>query len=172
MSKTSPRSTTRRGKEWCAASGRARTTRSAARTPRRCESSTAGPCVQHRVRLRYDQHARRLFGGRDKTKTPEHLQGDYGPPTSGGLKGTSDKEIANLAKHGVYQLVPITAVVAGQTVVSTWWVIRIKADGTNGRCLVVQGWSQVPEIDCGDTFTPVCRLQSIRVMLVTAAELE
>ena len=34
------------------------------------------------------------------------------------------------------------------------------------------GWVQVPEIDYGGTFAPVCRLQSIRMMLAIAAELD
>ena len=32
------------------------------------------------------------------------------------------------------------------------------------------GWAQVPGIDCGSTFAPVCRLQSIRVILAIVAE--
>ena len=38
--------------------------------------------------------------------------------------------------------------------------------------LVVQGWSQVSGIDCGSTFAPACRLQSIRMMLAIAVELD
>ena len=37
--------------------------------------------------------------------------------------------------------------------------------------MVVLGWSQVPGIDCGGTFAPVCRLQSIRMVLAIAVEL-
>jgi len=33
-------------------------------------------------------------------------------------------------------------------------------------------WSQAPGIDCGGIFASVCRLQSICMMLATAAELE
>ena len=33
-------------------------------------------------------------------------------------------------------------------------------------------WSQVPRIDCSGTFSPVCRLQSIRMVFANAAELD
>ena len=56
--------------------------------------------------------------------------------------------------------------------IGTQWVHKVKADGTYKSRLVVQGWSQVPGIDCGGTFAPVCRLQSIPVMLAIAADLD
>ena len=34
------------------------------------------------------------------------------------------------------------------------------------------GLSQVPGIDCGSTFAPVCRLQNIQMVLTIAAELD
>ena len=38
--------------------------------------------------------------------------------------------------------------------------------------LVVQGWSQVPGVGYRDTFTPVCSLQSSRMVLAIVAELD
>ena len=29
---------------------------------------------------------------------------------------------------------------------------------------MAQGWNQVPGLDCGSTFAPVCRLPSVRMM--------
>lgn len=46
--------------------------------------------------------------------------------------------------------------------IAAWWVRKIKADGTYESCLVVQGWSQVPEIDRG--------LNSTRMMLAIPVE--
>ena len=37
---------------------------------------------------------------------------------------------------------------------------------------VAHGWSQVPGQDCGSTFAPVCRLQSVRTVLAIAAEMD
>ena len=84
----------------------------------------------------------------------------------------SDKEIASLDKHGVYEIVPITSVPNGRKVVDTRWVYKIKADGVYKGRLVVLGWSQVPGIDFGGTLSPVYRLQSIRMVLAIAAELD
>ena len=47
----------------------------------------------------------------------------------------------------------------------------MKTDNTYKARLVAQGWNQVPGRDCGGTYTPVCRLQSNRMVLVIAAEL-
>ena len=52
------------------------------------------------------------------------------------------------------------------------WVSKIKVDDLFKIRLVVLGWAQVPGIDCGGTFSPVCRLQSTRMMLAIAAELD
>ena len=57
-------------------------------------------------------------------------------------------------------------------VVGSRWVNKIKADDLFQSRLVVLGWAKVPEIDCGDTFAPVCRLESIDMMLAIAAELD
>ena len=56
--------------------------------------------------------------------------------------------------------------------VGSRWVNNIKADDLFKSRLVVLGWAQVPRIDCGGTFVPVFRLQSIRMMLAVAAELD
>ena len=84
----------------------------------------------------------------------------------------SDKKIASPKMHGVYELVPTTSVPNGRRLVGTRWVYKIKAGGVYKGRLVVLGWSQVPGIYYGDTFAPVYRLQSIRMVLVIAAELD
>ena len=56
--------------------------------------------------------------------------------------------------------------------VGSRWVNKIKVNEPFKSRLAVLGWAQVPGIDCGGTFAPVCRLQSIRMMLVIAAELD
>ena len=56
--------------------------------------------------------------------------------------------------------------------VGSRWVNKIKAYDLFKSGLVVLGWAQVPGIDCGGTFAPVCKLQSIHMMLVIAADLD
>ena len=120
-----------------------------------------------RIRISGHQRARKFFGGGGQGTNLEHLQGG-----DERLKVTSDREIASLEKHGMYELVPITAVPNGRKVVGTRWVYKIKADEVYKGRLVVLEWSQVRGIDCGGTFAPVCSLQSIRIVLAIAAELD
>ena len=55
-------------------------------------SSQLGHCaptrrhVRHRERLRHHPYARKLFGGGARGENPQHLQGGYGPSTSGVLE--------------------------------------------------------------------------------------
>ena len=56
--------------------------------------------------------------------------------------------------------------------VGSSWVNKIKADSLFKSCLVMLGWAQVPGIDCGGTFAPVCRLQSISTMLAIATKVD
>ena len=49
---------------------------------------------------------------------------------------------------------------------------KIKVDGVYKGRLVVLGWSQVLGIDCGGSFSPVCRLHSIRMVLAIAVNLD
>ena len=51
-------------------------------------------------------------------------------------------------------------------------MFKIKDDSTYKGRLVVEGFFKIHGVDCGDTFAPVCRLQSIRMILATAAELD
>ncbi|CAB1096530.1 unnamed protein product [Ectocarpus sp. CCAP 1310/34] len=49
---------------------------------------------------------------------------------------------------------------------------ELKRDCTYKARLVALGWNQVPEKDCGGTFAPVCRLQSVRMVFAIAAEMD
>ena len=60
-----------------------------------------------------------------------------------------------------------------QNVIGTKWVFRNKQD-EDGQvvckkvCLVAQGYSQVEGMDYGETYAPVARLESIRILLAYA----
>ena len=89
-------------------------------------------------------------------------------------KAASDKEVASLKKNNVYTLVPATAIANGHKIIGSRWVCKVKADADKpykGKVFVL-GWGQVPGVDCRGTFAPVCRLQSIRMVLATAAEFD
>ena len=66
-----------------------------------------------------------------------------GLPQVARWKTASNKEIASLKKHGVRNLGPITSVPAGDKVIGTRWVLKIKADSTHEGRLVMQGFSQI-----------------------------
>ena len=89
-------------------------------------------------------------------------------PAKAHRKATSDKEVASLKKKYVYTLVPATAVPVGHKIVGSRWVYKVKADKSYKGRVVVLGWGQVPVVDYGGTFAPVCRLQSIRMVLAMA----
>ncbi|CAN0562946.1 unnamed protein product, partial [Laminaria digitata] len=91
-------------------------------------------------------------------------------PAKAQLKAASDKEMASLKKNNVYTLLPATSVPAGHKIIGSRWVYKVKADNSHKGRVVVLGWGQLPGIDCGSTFAPVCRLQSIRMVLAIAAE--
>ena len=112
-------------------------------------------------------------GGWNKLKVPNTFKEAMSLPQTARWKAAADKEIPRLKKHGVYELVPASSVPAGQKVVGSRWVNKIKADDFFRSRLVVLGWAQVPGIDYDDgTFTHVRRLQCIRMMLAIAAELD
>ena len=51
-------------------------------------------------------------------------------------------------------------------------MFKVKSDYTFKARIVCQGWSQRPGIDCGATFAPVCRVESIRVLLAIATQFD
>jgi hypothetical protein len=61
-----------------------------------------------------------------------------------------------------------------RNVIGTKWVFKNKQDEhgifiRNKASLVDQGYSQVEGVDYGETFAPVARLESIRILLAYAA---
>ena len=91
-------------------------------------------------------------------------------PAKAHWKAASDKEVASLKNNNVYTLV--LATIAGHKIVGSRWVYKVKAGKSYSGRVVVLGWGQVPGVDCGGTFAPVCRLQSIRMVLAIAADFD
>ena len=91
-------------------------------------------------------------------------------PAKAQWKAAPDKEVASLKRNNVYILLPATSVLTGHKGIGSRWVYKINVDNTYKGRLVVLGWGQLPGMDCGSTFAPVCRLQSIRMVLVLATE--
>jgi hypothetical protein len=80
------------------------------------------------------------------------------------------EELNNFKRNEVWSLVPCPK----QNVVGTKWVFRNKQDEhrvvtRNKAQLVAKGYAQVAGLDFEETFAPVARLESIRILLAYAA---
>ena len=89
-------------------------------------------------------------------------------------KKAIEHELGALEKYGTWSLVPKPD---GVNVVGSCWVFRLKhnACGDIERYrarLVAQGFTQIYGVDFLDTFAPVAKLSSIRVILTLAARFD
>lgn len=78
--------------------------------------------------------------------------------------------MAILQDRKVYKLVSRKVVPPGRRRIKSKWVFKRKADGSFKGRVVAQGWNQVPGLDCGSTYAPVCRIQSVRMVVCIAVE--
>jgi hypothetical protein len=80
-----------------------------------------------------------------------------------------EEELNNFKRNEVWELVPRPK----QNVIGTKWVFRNKQDEfgvvTKNKARVVgKGYTQVEGLDFGETYAPVARLESIRILLAYA----
>ena len=83
------------------------------------------------------------------------------------------EELHQFVRNDVWELVPRPK---GVNVIGTKWIFKNKSDehGTVIRYksrLVAQGYTQVEGIDSDETFAPVVRLESIRILLAIVSHL-
>ena len=83
------------------------------------------------------------------------------------------EELHQFVRNDVWELVPRPK---GVNVIGTKWIFKNKSDehGTvikNKSRLVAQGYTQVEGVDFDETFAPVARLESIRILLAIASHL-
>jgi hypothetical protein len=83
-------------------------------------------------------------------------------------------ELHQFTRNDVWTLVPHHA---DQNIIGTKWIFKNKTDehGTvvrNKARLVAQGYTQIEGVDFDETFAPVARLESIRILLSVACHLD
>lgn len=83
------------------------------------------------------------------------------------------KEMNLMSEMNVYELVPLPD---KRTAIGCRWVLEFKSDLKGGSVfkahLVTQGFSQVPGVDFGRTFTPIAKPAFIRILSAMAAQLD
>ena len=83
-------------------------------------------------------------------------------------------ELLQFQRNDVWTLVPRTE---GEHIIGTKWTFHNKTDKEgnvicNKACLVAQGYSQMEGVDYDEAFSPVARMESIRVLLSLACHLK
>lgn len=78
-----------------------------------------------------------------------------------------DEELDQIEKNDTWELVPIAH---DQNVIGTKWIFKNKLNENGGVIrnkarLVCKGYAQQEGIDVKETFTPIARLEAIRMFL-------
>lgn len=95
-------------------------------------------------------------------------------PDSAQWRRAMEFELGQLRRMGTWELVPVPD---GKNIVGNKWVLRIKRDSQGDLVkykarLVAQGFTQEPGTDFTETFAPVMRLESLRLILAIGNALD
>ena len=135
-----------------------RTTRKPVPNPRYFSSDNA----ERNRRLGYAELLAAAFVGRDPASYSEAMRSADADQWSDACQYEMDA----LAKNGTWELVDLPP---ARKAVKSKWVFKLKADGRYRARLVAKGFTQIPGIDFDETFSPVARFESLRMLLALAA---
>ena len=87
------------------------------------------------------------------------------------------EELDSTTSHGVWELVPCSQVPVDKRVIPSKWVFLIKRDESgipkrHKSRIVAKGFAQRPGIDYTDTYAPVARMESVRMVLHIGAAMD
>jgi hypothetical protein len=131
------------------------------------ESQTPRRSVRQRQPV--DRYVASLASAIEEPRTlKEALASEFGDE----WRAATDSEFASLTENRTWTL---THLPEGRRPISCKWVFKVKynTDGEVDRFkarLVVRGFSQVQGVDYDETFAPVARFTSIRVLIVMAIQ--
>ncbi|RVW74918.1 Retrovirus-related Pol polyprotein from transposon TNT 1-94 [Vitis vinifera] len=133
-------------------------------------------CTQHPIGnfISYDKLSptfRAFTSSITEIQVPQNIQEAFKYPK---WKATVDEEVRALEKNGTWE---ITDLPRGKKPVGCKWIftVKYKADGNVDRYkarLVAKGFTQSYGIDYQETFAPVAKLNTVRVLLSLAANLD
>ncbi|CAI7775310.1 unnamed protein product [Closterium sp. NIES-53] len=128
---------------------------------------------------RYTQSGLQILGlvtavhGTNTPKEPATVQQALGGEHKEKWREAMDRELKALKERNTWKVVPIS-MARNKTILTEKWVFRVKtkADGTIDKFKarwVVRGFDQEHERDFTETFAPVSRHTSLRILLAVAA---
>ena len=81
-----------------------------------------------------------------------------------------DEEIECIGKNQAWELADVPK---DKDVISVKWICKIKKDGNVQKLkarMVARQFTQQPDIDFNETFAPVARMDTVRIVLAIAAQ--
>ncbi|CAI7768847.1 unnamed protein product [Closterium sp. NIES-54] len=143
------------------------------------EAGDEAPYPEDTTLPRYSQTRLQILGlvtavhGNTLPKEPATVQQALGGEHREKWREAMDRELKALEERNTWKVVPIS-VARNKTILTGKWVFRIKtkADGTIEKfkaCWVVRGFDQEHGRDFSETFAPVSRHTSLRILLAIAA---
>jgi len=124
--------------------------------------ATADNVARRGARLGFAELLAAAFVGRDPATYAEAMRSAAADEWTEACQYEMDA----LAKNGTWELVDLPP---NRKAVKSKWVFKLKADGRYRARLVAKGFTQIPGIDYDETFSPVARFESLRMLLALAA---